>query len=130
MDNFWKDFQSFVNCCIPTILIDILTKSGYNDPISLSGMNEEEIQRLEMFVNDNLHTLFEQYSCLKPFAFLPGHRKLLICIGNEAEKFQQHLQRKTTINPSIDSGWNPSNTTFLMNELIKSVQRNLKNSPT
>lgn len=111
---------------IPSTIVDILVANGYNDPISLSGINEQEIETIEQFVNDNLHTLSEQYSCLKPFVFLPGHKKLLIGLGKKAEQFLQHTKKVMNIHPS----WNQSDITFLMSELIKSAQENSKKYPT
>lgn len=120
MNEFWNDFQSFIKHKIPEIIIDILIASGYNDSVSLSGMNQQEIEQIEVFVSDHLHALSEQYSNFKPFVFLLGHKKLLITLGKKAEEY------KSVHEPSMKKviDWNLSNATVLMRELIKSMQGN------
>lgn len=126
MNDFWNNFQSFVEYSVPVTIIDILSANGYDNPISLSGINEEEIQTIEEFTRKNLHTLTLKYSRNKPFAFVPGHIKLLIDLGEKAEKYQEHVKKVTNTNQS----WNPSDATFLMNELIKSTHVNSNLIPT
>lgn len=125
MSEFWNHFQSFIKEKIPTSIIDILIASGYDDHISLSGMDEHEIKTMESFVNDNLLDLSEQYSSCKPFVFLPGHKKLLIGIGKKAAMFKPPIERVKAINKAL----NPSDTT-LMNELMKSSLNNSRLVPT
>lgn len=89
----WNNLKSFVKYSIRKIVIDILIVSGYNDSISLLGMNEQEIKIIETFIFDHLHTLSEQYSHIKLLVFLLGHKKLLMSLGKNAE------QHKPSTNP-------------------------------
>lgn len=124
MNELWNNFQSFVKISIPTIIIEILIASGYNDPFLLSGMTEKEIKSIEIFVSDNSHTLCERYSNLKPFVFLPGHKKLLMGLAKKAEEYE--LKHKPSMKKIDD--WNQSNTPVLMKKLIKSMHEN-SNTP-
>lgn len=116
MNELWNNFQSFVKHSIPKIIIEILISTGYDDPVLLSGMNEKEIEIIETYVCDHLHTLAEQYSHIKPFVFLPGHKKLLMCLGKKAEAYKPSTKKA--------DDWNLSHASVLMKELIKSTLEN------
>lgn len=130
MCDFWSEFDSFLDESIPKIIIDILQASGYDNVLSLLNMNEIEINKLEEFVNNNLQSLLEkipQYSTSKPFSFLPGHRKLLLILGNKAKQYDE-IQKKKCSN--LRSSRSNNNATPIMNELISSMEANLNVAPT
>lgn len=90
MCDFWNKFNSFLGENIPDIIIDILKASGYENAMSLSGIDEKELNGIQKFVDGNLRSLVEknqQYSTSNPFSFLPGHKKLLFILGKKAEEY-------------------------------------------
>lgn len=114
MCDFWKDFECFVGQDIPCAVVQILKSTGYDNSAALAGIDDKEIKSIEEYVNKNLQSLAEKYTTVKPFAFLPGHRKLLITLGKKAEMY------KPLVKPSIHK----KNQSFLMKELIESDQQN------
>lgn len=72
MCDFWYKFNSFLGENIPEIIIDILKASGYENSMSLAGINEKEIYDVEKFVGKNLRSLIEkdpQYSKYNQFTW-------------------------------------------------------------
>lgn len=116
MSDFWNGFQLFVKQSIPSSIVDNLIATGYDNSISLFGLNEIEIKTIENLVNGKFNSLAEQYSSSKPFEFLPGHKKLLTCLGKMAENYRP-CAKKT-------DDWDISKASVLMQELVKSAREN------
>lgn len=65
----------------------------------------EEISSIEKFTDEKLSYLLDksqQYSIVKPFVFLPGHKKLLLTIGEKAKEYESVERFCTTKGDSFD----------------------------
>lgn len=139
MSDFWNKFNSFLSGNIPSIVIEILAASGYDNATALSGLDEKEINEIEKFVHDNLQCLLEkssQYSTStrtsNTFSFLPGHKKLLFILGEKAEQYYE-MQKKVSSNiysKCITRNESYENATPLMKELINSMEAISNVAPT
>lgn len=115
MGDFWINFEKFVGCEIPPIIKKILKATAYDSVLSLAGMNEEEIKQIEKCIkNRKFNDLFKDsvYAMSEEFEFLPGHRKLLLALGKQAENYELLSSMKFPCE------------SFLMNELINSMKNN------
>lgn len=121
---FWINFEKFLGCEIPSTIVGILKKTGYECAASLVGMNEKEIRQIEKFVMNHKLDVLEGSVYAKSdfgqFEFLPGHRKLLLSLGKHAEKYEL-LSRKAA---QFEKEMKFPCASFLMNELIKSMENN------
>lgn len=91
-NNFWNDFQKFLGVDIPSDIIKILNANGYNNALSLSGMSLEDVDRIEQFTTEKLKDILTEttlYSDMNSFCFLPGHKKLLLVLGEKSKEFQK-----------------------------------------
>lgn len=83
VNRFWGKFQSFVGASIPEILVKILISAGYDNALSISDLNECDIDILQPHVQDKLKDLLSQsnvYKDSEQFVFLPGHKKTLFSL--------------------------------------------------
>lgn len=130
MNNFWENFQIYIGEKIPEVIVKIMVASGYNCAPSLDGIDEKEIAQIEKHINGRSKSVLvdsPHYSQMKTFEFLPGHKKLLILLGKRAGQY------KSSVN-SYDKEENFSKVlqgaSFMMKELVKSMQDNLNVAPT
>lgn len=100
-DNFWKKIENEINEPIPNLIKFVLSKSGYNSRICLRNIKHEDVIIVEQFVTENLKDIAKQvknqaeYNDLRinqgqSFEFLPGHRKLIINIGENLAAATSH----------------------------------------
>lgn len=123
MSEFWNDFQFVFGGNIPIVIITILKSAGYNSAISLEGMNEDEINVIEKFVQQNKHLVnSSEYCDTNPFVFLPGHKKILVLLGEKAKNFKP-TKRK-------NDEFSLSEARLILKELIKSEMNNAHVPPT
>lgn len=98
VNRFWGKFQSFVGASIPEILVKILISAGYDNALSISDLNECDIDILQPHVQDKLKDLLSQsnvYKDCEQFVFLPGHKKTLFSLRDKAKEFvEQKKQSK------------------------------------
>lgn len=133
MSEFWNDFQKYLGVQIPSIVVEILIGNGYDDSLSLIGMCMEEIVKIEEFSNEKLSHLWKkspQYFEVVTFAFLPGHKKLLLVLGEKAEGYKTLIKPPATkaCNSNLEDAM--SNSTVIMQELVNSLKSNLNVSST
>lgn len=79
---------------IPELLVKILVTAGYDNAISISEFNENDLEIVQNYTCGNLKELVKQYEVYNSegqFEFLPGHRKLLLALPN---KVQSYLKEK------------------------------------
>lgn len=115
MSDFWS---KLTDGFVPEIIKSILNASGYDNILSLTDINEEEINVIEQFAYQNLKHLIEPQFDSNPFKFLPGHRKLILALGKKAEKYEPPNTRPNNSEYSLEHA------TTVMKELIKSMQEN------
>lgn len=121
--DFWTNFEKFVGE-IPNETKGILTACGYDNIISLSELDIEEISVIENYanqagkMNSKLQCVLKR-SDSEIFSFLPGHKKVLLVLSQKAKEYK---------NKSKCKQWDLSNATFIMRELINSMSEN-SNTP-
>lgn len=123
MTDFWINFEKFVGSEIPPLIIKILKATAYNSALSIAVMNEEEIKQIEKFIRDRkLDDLLNGsvYANSNEFAFLPGHRKLLLALGKKAEDYELISSNAARLEKEIKFPC----ASFLMKELIDSMDNN------
>lgn len=82
-------------------MIEILVASGYDNAICVAEISEQDINDIEIHVNNNLTPLVQKsevYKSLETFAFLPGHRKLLLSLPQKVKEFQNPKSKKNDEN--------------------------------
>lgn len=119
MNKFWIDFVKYVGFdhSIPDDIIKILNFCGYDNLISLSQIDLEEIKEIERFINNgNLFILSDtKYVDLNPFLFSPGHQKLLKKLAQISKNFELSKQ----------CGNDKTEVSFIMKELLDSAEFNM-----
>lgn len=83
--------------------MEICKRSGYDNALAFLDFNESDLKILENFAEENLQELVKEtdaYSEVKPFAFLPGHRKLLIGLPNKIADFKNRKSKKNLFKTS------------------------------
>lgn len=92
VNRFWSKFQKYLGTQIPEFILNILIGAGYDNALSLSDLNEDDIVNLEVHVtaNPNLISCVNSYDANNPFHFLPGHKKTLLSLS---EKCKNYLER-------------------------------------
>lgn len=71
--------------------------AGYDNALSISKFTEADIPIIESFAEANLQDVLKEskiYANIKPFSFLPGHRKLLIALPNKLFGFKNNKCKK------------------------------------
>lgn len=104
---------------IPQKIKEILIHCGYDNLISISEINTEEIEVIEKYVNQN-----ESMKHLRSgeiFGFPPGHKKLLMYLAQKASQLLLQFDSKTS---NAESSNIMKNATFIMKELINSMTQN------
>lgn len=102
---------------LPAILNGILTHCGYDNIISIRGINDKQLIELERFVQEKLrHVLVGSvYENIGPFCFTPGHRRILLSLvsrvneSTDRKDDQKYTEQKIELLPI----------SFLLKEMIK-----------
>lgn len=84
---------------IPSAIKEIMTAAGYNSAMSIIKIDEQKLDFIEQYVQQNCRNvvdMFKEYSNIKPFKFLPGHRECIFGIKEEILKMQNRKASKTT----------------------------------
>lgn len=93
----WKKFEIFLKKSIPEYIIKILAQTGYDNTVSISEICEEDVKTIEEFVDAKLKHIVEAsgvYKIYEKFAFLPGHKKLILSLPNQLKLFENIKKRK------------------------------------
>lgn len=125
MGDFWDNFQIFLGIDIPDVIVKILKACGYDNPTQLTGINVQEICEMENFTRDRLSHLLKEssvYSESTSFSFLPGHKKLIMVLGEKVKKYKPPK--------NIEQAFNFSDASNIMKQLMKSMQENSHVAPT
>lgn len=89
--HFWLGFEKYIKNKFPSYIKNILVNSGYDNELSISKLNNESINDIEIFVTANRNLLknsIYEKSSEKKFSFLPGHRHLLLDLPNQLRDFK------------------------------------------
>lgn len=85
---------------IPKCIVSLLMKAGYNSSHSLKSLDENKIDSIEKFFDENKQILNEvggrhnqTYKNLKKFKFLPGHRDMILSIPELLPDIEAAMQR-------------------------------------
>ncbi|XP_018563230.1 uncharacterized protein LOC108904975 [Anoplophora glabripennis] len=92
---------------VPLYLKNILKHSGYDNRLSLAGITEKEINQIELFAktqlkyillkksNVNYEEFYHLYNeNIEDFIILPGHKKLLLAIGEMCAEENNKMKLK------------------------------------
>lgn len=121
-----KDLQNKLK--FPSILINILKKSGYDSRIALGCLNEEKVIQVEKFIIKNKESFQEDlagdpyYSKLQNFQFLPGHKSILINCENLVKKYEECEKNSSEKCKCSKINW--SLLPIILRELIKNAISN------
>lgn len=113
---------------MPSVLSDVLNKSGYDNAFSIENMNDVEINSIETFVQDHLQLVnSDPYAQMDKFRLLPGHRTFLLRLPEAMKRFvsESKLQPETSKKRLIDS----LPLSFLMKEMIHNAISNAEKDP-
>lgn len=101
MDNSNDVWGSIKKLCykqnLPNCIKTILSHAGYDNLFVISGLNEQSVAQTEEYVNSNGNGIIENLDCChadeykssianKSFKFLPGHKKLILMVGEIVAK--------------------------------------------
>lgn len=101
--DFLTSFNSYLCDSIPQIIVNILSAAGYDNAISIADITETDIDIIETYATENLQSVLEEsktYVKVKPFAFLPGHKKLLLGLPDKIHSFKNKKCRKNLFSTS------------------------------
>lgn len=83
MDEF-KQLEDFIGYKMPTSLKVLLSEAAYTSLLSLKMFTNENITKLEDYINANYDSIrpdkFDEYKNMRLFSFLPGHREILLSL--------------------------------------------------
>lgn len=95
--DFWSNFQLFLReNRLPSLIVQILNKTGYDTPFSIELLDQEKIKGIEQIINkrfDSISSIFKDTEYensdtkVDTFEFLPGHITLLLGIGVYVKKY-------------------------------------------
>lgn len=115
MENFYG--QKFPSC-----LKVILTKSGYDNNYAFEAICEDNVVKIENFVNENKHIVKKTvYEKSVPFKFLPGHRAIILDLPRKIAEFKNKQANKQTETSTVSSELNPDREEELKNLLINKL---------
>lgn len=115
----WSDLENFLSFKYPKVIKNILNICGFDNSLSLKGINEETIKLIEETVNENTSVLKGSvYEAKLPFKFLPGHKILILSIPKHIVDFKAKKQSKA--NKSGNSSERPKESRIREPESIKS----------
>lgn len=129
INTFWSKFNKFLGAEIPSVILNILISAGYDNALSISDLNEDDIQILEQHATENSNIIGESnlYSTDGPFRFLPGHKKTLYTLRRKAEDFLKQSKgqtRKYRFEP-VGQGEQSEQIELLTEEEIKVLKKTL-----
>lgn len=111
--DFLSEFQTYLKNIIPDIILNILKNTGYDTPIAIESIDDNVIQLVEEYIEQqrNKNTAIAKllknsiYSEIEPFAFLLGHKALLVGLKNKLAGFeeQQSLKKVTVSSSASDN---------------------------
>lgn len=145
MEEMWSDLENYNHIEVPMCLKVLLWKSGYDTMLSLKYICEESITEIEkliqkhknkiLFDDNNMHDYLYHYKRQDKFAFLPGHRSILLDLPQSIKKMQLentlygdgsiNIMTNTSMESSKDK---TSEYSVILNELINTAKRN-QNKP-
>lgn len=101
-NKFWQQFQEFIGNSIHDLMIRILISSGYDCALSISEIDDTDIQLIENHIKSNPYLLkgCKAYSEIigenNTFTLLPGHKKLLYTLNKKAKEFIIERKKSNT----------------------------------
>lgn len=147
--NEWGKLEKCLGYEVPMCLKLIMWKSGYDSLLSVKQMCEENILKVEKYVQKNRTKILPllddkidtvEYKKQKIFEFLPGHRCILMDLPKSIKKMQSELLANDMIYDmthtveNMDCGNNDMSTEYLteysiiLRELINTAKKNHKKS--
>lgn len=99
-NRFWVEFQGYLNNVVPDFIVKTLILAGFDNAMSLSELNEGDIDLIEKFAAEKCTHLVDLNIENGVFKFKPGHRKLLFNLSKKVNQFveEKALNRKRNRN--------------------------------
>lgn len=130
MEQMWVFLENHMGYEVPTSLKYVLWKSGYDSIISLKQLSEKTIEELEEFIEKNKNELLQNdhynyVSANQKFAFVPGHKRILINLPMLIQEIQSKNALVNTLTHTQDNANESRNVySVILNELINTATRN------
>lgn len=80
--------------------MQLCIKAGYDNAIVFLEFGEDDIKLIEQYAQEKESELIEKsaiYCNIKPFAFLPGHRKVLTLLSSKIKSFKSKKKCKKNL---------------------------------
>lgn len=94
--DYLSKLQEFLNNQIPDVILQLLRKTGFDSAIAIQTFDLDLIKSVETYINssDSIIEFLENtdYKNEKPFAFMPGHKALLIGLQKKSLEFEEYLK--------------------------------------
>lgn len=103
-NEFWFNFQSFVEESIPSAIVNVLIDSGFDNILAMTEINQDDLADIERSVGKIL---------------LPGHKKFIVALGKKAKEYELSLE-KSKKKGELEF----SDGTFIIKDLVKTTIRN------
>lgn len=95
------DFQNYLGNTIPELIVQLLFRAGYDNAFSILDIDESDLKLIEEHAEQKSQDLLLKsgtYSEVKPFRFLPGHKKLIYSLPKKIHGFKNKRCRKNLFN--------------------------------
>lgn len=114
-------FERYLNNKIQSDVKIILTETGFDNKISISTLNEKNIEEIEKYVNKKKDILQNSkvYTESDVFEFKPGHRSLILSLPKKFAEYTQSEKNKPKSNNNLK---NSKSDDQLKNELISKLE--------
>lgn len=89
--DFWPKFEYHIRDRIPDFLIKLLKKAGYDTAFSIKLLNNELLDELESFANEQQKPQLQPEQ--KRFKLLPGHRATLLALPSIVDEYVENIDK-------------------------------------
>lgn len=140
----WKKLESFIDLLVPLNIKIFLDLSGYDSLLSLKRINEEKIDKIEIYLQNDGRTLAmldendkttSVYKSQNVFNILPGHRNILLALPEFIENMfhsidtVRELEAETATNShNQTSNQTSDDYTVILSKLIETANKNKNKS--
>lgn len=109
----------------PGCVVKLLTAAGFDTILSLSGIDEEKIKEIEVFLTSNKQFVNELKCCqsewykeLEHFQFLPGHKAIILALPEKIKEMTTEKSKSKLCLNQNNSAQDEELKTHLIKNLI------------
>lgn len=125
--DFWSKFEYHIRDRVPDFLIKLLKNAGYDTGFSVKLLNNELVDQLESFANE------QNPKPEQPVKILPGHRATLLALPSTVENYEKNIDESIALSRnSISSRTHSCEDThfsFILSKLIETAKKNMNKDP-